>query len=154
MSQRRPNYVGIVAGAIVLFAFGAIWFTALGGAWQAAVGKTTEELAVYGFWPYIISFIAGLFVSYCFDNMLWHYETGNAAKGFQVGILTGVCIFTAMLANLYSFEGRSIELILIDAGYGIIGFALAGLTVGAIRGRMNRAPGELAAAEPETLTVS
>jgi len=154
MSQRRPNYVGIIAGAIVLFAFGAIWYTALSGAWLEAVGKTKEELDAYGFWPYVVSFISGLFVSYCFDNMLWHYERGNATKGLQVGILTGVCIFTAMLANLYSFEGRSIALMLIDAGYGIIGFALAGLTVGAVRGRMNRAPGQSATAEPETLPVS
>jgi len=136
MSNRRPNYVGIVAGAIVLFVFGAIWFIALSGPWLAATGKTKAELDVYGVWAYVIAFCAGLLVSYCFDNMLWHYESGTAGKGLQVGILTGVCIYTAMLFNLGTFEGRSIALLLIDAGYGLIGFALTGLVVGAIRGRM------------------
>ncbi len=138
MSERRPHYPGIIVGAIVLFAWGAIWFTALGPAWMVAVGRTKDELGTYGFWPFVLSFLAGVLVSYCFDNMLWHYETGNAAKGAQVGILTGVCIFGAMLVNLYSFEARSVMLILIDAGYGIIGFALTGAAVGAMRARATR----------------
>jgi len=138
MTERRPNYLGIVAGAIVMFAFGAIWFTVFGAAWLAAVGKSKGELMATGFWPYLISFVAGLFVSYCFDNMLWHYERADAVKGAQVGILTGVCIFGAMLVNLYSFEARPISLMLIDGGYGIIGFTLTGAVVGILRGRTAR----------------
>ena len=138
MTERRPNYAGIIAGAVVLFAFGAIWFTVFSAAWIAAVGKTKEEFAGAGYWPYVISFVAGLLVSYCFDNMLWHYERADAAKGAQVGILTGVCIYGAMLVNLYSFEVRPPALMLIDGGYGIIGFALAGAVVGALRGRKRR----------------
>src|SRR5581483_548075 len=134
MSNRRPNYLGIIAGTVVFYAFGAIWFTALGSAWLAATGKTTADVSVYGFWPFVIALGAALLVSYCFDNMLWHYEEGTAMKGLQIGILTGVCIFLAMLLNLYTFEGRSMALILIDAGYGLIAFALTGLTVGAVRG--------------------
>jgi hypothetical protein len=141
MTERRPNYVGIVAGAIVLFVWGAIWFTVFSGAWLASVGKTKEELSASGFWPFIISFVAGLLVSYCFDNMLWHYERADAAKGAQVGILTGVCIFGAMLANLYSFEARSPSLMLIDGAYGIIGFAITGAVVGILRGRAARHAG-------------
>ncbi|MDB5071123.1 MAG: hypothetical protein JWM87_2234 [Candidatus Eremiobacteraeota bacterium] len=144
MTERRPNYVGIVAGAIVLFVWGAIWFTVLGGAWLASVGKTKEELSASGFWPFIISFVAGLLVSYCFDNMLWHYERADAAKGAQVGILTGVCIFGAMLANLYSFEARPLQLMLIDGGYGIAGFAITGAVVGILRGRATRRAGATA----------
>jgi hypothetical protein len=140
MTERRPNYVGIIAGAIVFFAFGAIWFTVFSASWIAAVGKTKAEFAAAGFMPYVISFIAGLLVSYCFDNMLWHYERADAMKGAQVGILTGVCIFAAMLANLYSFEVRPMALILIDGGYGIIGFVITGAVVGALRGRTSKRP--------------
>ncbi len=138
MTARSPNYVGIVAGAIVLFAFGAIWFTVFGASWLAAVGKTKEELGASGFLPFVISFVAGLFVSYCFDNMLWHYERADAMKGAQVGVLTGVCIFGAMLLNLYSFEARPVALMLIDGGYGVIGFAVTGAVVGLLRGRVRR----------------
>ena len=144
MTERRPNYVGIVAGAIVLFVWGAIWFTVFSGAWLASVGKTKDELSASGFWPFIISFVAGLLVSYCFDNMLWHYERADAAKGAQVGILTGVCIFGAMLANLYSFEARPLSLMLIDGGYGIAGFAITGAVVGILRGRATRRAGATA----------
>jgi hypothetical protein len=122
----------------VFFAWGAVWFTVLGAQWIAAVGKTKAEFAAAGFWPYVIAFVAGLLVSYCFDNMLWHYERADAAKGAQVGILTGVCIFGAMLANLYSFEARPLSLMLIDGGYGIIGFVLTGAVVGILRGRATR----------------
>ena len=139
MTERRPNYVGIIAGAIVMFAFGAIWFTVFGAAWIAAVGKSKEQFMASGFWPYVISFFAGLLVSYCFDNMLWHYERADAVKGAQVGILTGVCIYAAMVINLYSFEVRPPALMLIDVGYGIIGFVITGAVVGALRGRTRRA---------------
>lgn len=133
MNARRPNYLGIVVGAIVMFVWGAIWYTLLGNAWLGALGKTTDQLMRYGYVPYAVSFIASLFVAYCFDNMLWHYETGNAKKGAQVGLLTGVCIYAAMMLTLYAFQGQPVTLMLIDGGYGIIGFVLAGATVGALR---------------------
>jgi FtsH-binding integral membrane protein len=135
MNERRPNMLGIVAGAVVFFAWGALWFSVLGAQWTAAVGKSKAEFAAAGFWPFIISFVAGLFVSYCFENMLWHYERAGAAKGAQIGFLTGVCIFAAMLANLYSFEVRPLALMLIDGGYGVIGFVITGAVVGALRAR-------------------
>ncbi|HEX3462799.1 MAG TPA: DUF1761 domain-containing protein [Candidatus Elarobacter sp.] len=138
MNARRPNYLGILAGAIVMFAWGAIWYTVLGNAWLAAVGKTTDQLMRYGYAPYAVSFVASLFIAYCFDNMLWHYETRNAKKGAQVGFLTGVCISTAMMVTEYAFQGQSVALMLIDAGYGIIGFVLSGATVGALRARAAR----------------
>ncbi|HEV3088236.1 MAG TPA: DUF1761 domain-containing protein [Candidatus Elarobacter sp.] len=138
MTPRRPNYVGIIAGTIVMFAFGAIWYTALGGEWLAAVGKTKADLSGQGYWPFLVSFVAGLLVSYCFDNMLWHYERADAAKGAQVGFLTGVCIYLAMVAMLYSYAGRGLTLFLIDGGYGLIGFVITGAVVGALRGRLSR----------------
>lgn len=133
MNARRPNYLGIVAGAIVMFVWGAVWYTLLGYAWLAALGKSTDQLTRYGYFPYAVSFAAGLLIAYCFDNMLWHYETGTAKKGAQVGFLIGVCIYAAMLLTLYFFQGQSFTLMLIDGGYGVIGFVLTGATVGALR---------------------
>ena|ERR1700736_1598866 len=138
MTERRPNYLGIIAGTIVLFAFGAIWYTVLSAAWQAAVGTPKEVLAAAGFMPFVISFIAGLLVSYCFDNMLWHYERADAAKGAQVGLLTGVCIYAPMVGMLYAYAQRPLTLFLIDAGYGLIGFVLTGAVVGVMRARAGR----------------
>jgi hypothetical protein len=141
MTERRPNYLGIVAGAIVLFAFGAVWYTIFGSAWLAAVGKSKDELMQAGYWPYVVSLLAGALTSYCFDNMLWHYERADAAKGAQVGLLTGVCIAAAILATTYSFEARPLALILIDAGYAIVGFIVTGAVVGALRARAVRRVG-------------
>ena len=138
MTERRPNYVGIIAGTIVLFAFGAVWYIALGSAWQAAVGTPKDVLAAAGFWPYLVSIAAGLLVSYCFDNMLWHYERADASKGAQVGVLVGVCVYVPMVAMLYAYAQRPTALFLIDGGYGLIGFVLTGAAVGALRGRMRR----------------
>jgi len=135
MTERRPNYLGIIAGTIVLFAFGAVWYISLGGAWQAAVGTPKDVLAAAGFMPYVISFIAGLLVSYCFDNMLWHYERADASKGAQVGLLVGVCVYAPMVGMLYAYAQRPLALFLIDGGYGVIGFIITGAVVGILRGR-------------------
>ncbi len=139
MTARSPNYVGIIAGTIVLFAFGAVWYIALGSAWQAAVGVPKAVLSAAGFMPFVVSFIAGLLVSYCFDNMLWHYERADASKGAQVGVLIGVCIYVPMVAMLYCYAQRSMTLFLIDAGYGLFGFIITGAVVGMLRGRTTRA---------------
>jgi hypothetical protein len=136
MTERHPNYLGIVAGAVVMFAFGAIWYTILGSAWLAAVGKSRGEVMQAGVWPYVISLIAGLLIAYCFDNMLWHYEHADAMKGAQVGLLTGVCIATAVIATTYSFEARPLALIVIDSGYAIFGFIITGAVVGVLRARV------------------
>ena len=138
MTERRPNYAGIIAGTIVLFAFGAIWYITLGSTWQANVGTPKAVLDAAGFMPFVVSFVAGLLVSYCFDNMLWHYERADAMKGAQVGVLIGVCIYVPMVAMLYAYAQRPTMLFLIDGGYGLIGFVLTGLTVGAVRARMGR----------------
>lgn len=138
MTERRPNYPGIIAGAFTLFIWGAIWYTVLGRAWLAALGRTPDQLGRYGFLPYVVSLLAGVLVSYCVDNMLWHYERGNAAKGAQVGFLLGVCIFLAMVLEMYSFQGQSIALMLIDGAYGVIGFTVTGMVVGALRARAGR----------------
>ncbi len=135
MTERRPNYAGIIAGTIVLFAFGAVWYIALGGAWQAAVGTPKEVLAGAGFMPYVISLVAGLLISYCFDNMLWHYERADASKGAQVGVLIAVCVYVPMVAMLYAYAQRPVALFLIDGGYGLIGFVITGAVVGILRGR-------------------
>ncbi len=135
MTERRPNFVGIIAGTIVLFAFGAVWYIALGSAWRPAVGTPKDVLAAAGFMPYVISFIAGLLVSYCFDNMLWHYERADASKGAQVGLLVGVCMYAPMVGMLYAYAQRPLALFLIDGGYGVIGFIITGAVVGILRGR-------------------
>jgi hypothetical protein len=134
MTARRPNYLGIVAGAIVFWIFGAFWYGILfSAAWLAAVGKPKEELAAYGFWPFVITFAGGLLAAYCFDNMLWHYERADAAKGAQVGLLTGVCIAATTLIIAYAYQGRPIGLMLIDCGYFVVGFIITGAVVGAVR---------------------
>ena len=86
--------------------------------------------------PFVVSLVAGLLVSYCFDNMLWHYERADASKGAQVGLLIGVCVFVPMVGMMYSYAQRSPALFLIDAGYGLIGFTITGAVVGILRGRM------------------
>jgi hypothetical protein len=43
-----------------------------------------------------------------------------------------------MLANLYSFEARPLALMLIDGGYGVVGFTITGAVVGALRARAAR----------------
>jgi hypothetical protein len=133
--MRSPNYLGIIAGSVAFWLFGAIWYALLfGNAWVAAVGKTQADLgAAMGYWPYLISLVAGLFIAYGCDNMLWHYEHAGASKGAQVGLLAGVCFAAASMVIAYSYAARGLTLMLIDGGYLIIGFIITGAVVGALR---------------------
>lgn len=133
--MRRPNYVGIIAGTIVLWVFGFVWYGLLfAGMWMASVGKTHDQLmAAHGYWPYVVSLVIGLLIAYGMDNMLWHYERAGAAKGAQVGLLSGVCFAASSIVIDYAYADRGLTLMCIDGGYLIIGFIITGAVVGALR---------------------
>ena len=132
--MRRPNHLGIFAGAAVFWIFGAIWFTVFSAPWRAAVGMPSGTMSGAAVaWSYILAFLAAALIAYLCDNMLWHYERADAAKGAQVGLLAGFCGGCPVIVMMGSFEMRPLALILIDCGYVLIGAILAGTTVGAVR---------------------
>jgi hypothetical protein len=82
------------------------------------------------------SFVLGWALSYVIGIAL--ADTGNpnpARHGIEFGIFMGLGVFGTMLGIDYLYEGRSITLWAINAGYVVVGMAIMGAIIGAWRAK-------------------
>jgi len=133
------SYVAVLVAAVAGWLASAAWYMSLGKAWTAALGKTSEQIHAErnkpgAFLPFIYAFVANIVIAWMLAGVLGHLGPG------QVTLLNGVLsaaflwfgfILTTMTVN-YTFAGRSIRLLLIDAGNWLIVLLLIGAVVGAI----------------------
>lgn len=135
----RVNHLAVIIAAIVFFALGAGWYTLLSEQWLAGIGKTVADIerdTGGSAMSYAIGFVAILVMCYSLALALTRLDLHTMSAGIATGATVGVGFVAAMLALNYAFEGRPVDLWLINAGYAIVGLAVAG----AIIGRFSSAP--------------
>jgi hypothetical protein len=130
MPHRRENHLAIIAAAALFWVFGGLWYTALSVPWLAATGRTAAQVERYGAVPFIAAVALCWLASYAIARLLSHSPTHSAARGLQIGVFLGVCIYGTVALMQILFEGRDLMLFAIDGGYGVIGMALAGGVIG------------------------
>jgi hypothetical protein len=133
------SYIAVVIAAVVAWLASAAWYMSLCRIWMAALGKTPEQVEVDrkkpgAFLPFIYAFVANLIIAWMLAGLLGHLGSGQVT--LRNGVITGAfCWFgfvlTTMVVN-YSFSGRNIRLLLIDAGNWLIVLLLIGAVVGGI----------------------
>jgi hypothetical protein len=133
------NHWAVLVAAVVGWLASAAWYMSLGKVWAAALGKTPEQMHAErskpgAFLPFIYAFIANIVIAWMLAGVLGHLGPG------QVTLLNGAIsaaflwlgfILTTMAVN-YTFAGRSMRLLLIDAGNWLIVLLVIGAVVGAI----------------------
>jgi hypothetical protein len=133
------SYLAILIAAIVGWLASAAWYMSLGKAWTAALGKTPEQMHAErnkpaAFLPFIYAFVANIIIAWMLAGVLGHLGPG------QVTLLNGVIsggflwfgfVLTTMVVN-YTFSGRGMRLLLIDAGNWLVVLLLIGAVAGAI----------------------
>ncbi|MBI1494819.1 DUF1761 domain-containing protein [Halocynthiibacter styelae] len=123
------EFLNVLIAAIAGFAFGAVWYMSLVKPWKAATGMTDEAMQGAGAKPYIISFIALLFVAGMMRHMFSLAGIDSAGKGLVAGLGLGLFIAAPWIATNYAYSMRPRILTLIDCGYAaggctVIGFVL------------------------------
>jgi hypothetical protein len=133
------NHWAVLAAAVVGWLASAAWYMSLGKLWVAALGKTPEQMHAErnkpgAFLPFVYAFIANIIIAWMLGGVLGHLGPG------QVTLLNGLIsaaflwfgfILTTMAVN-YTFAGRGMRLLLIDAGNWLVVLLLIGAVVGAI----------------------
>ncbi len=121
--------INVIAAAAASYAFGAAWYMTLAKPWMAAAGvevgadgKPANNSAT----PYIIAFIAALFVAGMMRHVFSLSGIDTIAKGLVSGLGIGLFLASPWLATCYAFGGRPFRLTLIDAGYATFGCAIMG----------------------------
>ncbi len=118
----------IAAGAC--WGIGAIYYGVFSKSWLSAIGKTKEDIADGSMTPYLISLIAEIVAV----TMMYHIFAATSINTIGAGALSGAGI-GAFLVGAWIFinnayEGHSIRLSIINAGYSTIGLGAAGAILG------------------------
>lgn len=120
----------IVLGAVTIMALGFVWYhpKTFGAAWMRETGMT-EEKAKQGNMAMImgLAFLMSLIIAYRFSG--WLHPDENYPPflhgAFHAGKTALFLVVPALVTNAL-FEQKSWTYILINAGYWLVGLALAG----------------------------
>ena len=131
MQDVDVNWLAVLVAGIAAMPVGALWYGPLfARPWMTAVGKTREELQGPA-WGYALALFAWLVVAYVISWVADWAEADTLVEGLAVGFLMFVgFVATTMAVNTF-FAGRSRALYLIDGGYLLLVFLIAGAIVGA-----------------------
>jgi len=126
--------LAVVIAAIVYFGIGAVWYGQLSAPWLAGIGKTLTQLQAEnpGGTPYLVGFAAILVECVVLAMLVRRTGCTGWLNGAKLGAVLAVGIVGAQLALNYAFEARSVTLWLINAGYALVGLAIAGAIIGAM----------------------
>lgn len=130
----RINHLAVFVSAIAFYVLGWIWYDMLfGHAWMALTGRPQQSASSMA-GPLAGGFLLCWFLAYALSITLGDSGKDNPVRhGAEHGGFIGLGVFGSMLALNYVYEGRGLELWLINTGYVVIGMAMIGAIMGAMR---------------------
>ena len=127
------NYLAVLVAAVLAFGLGSIWYgkPLFGSAWQREMGLSDEDLQsgnmgmIFGA-TFVAAFIAMLFLA------IFMGPDATVATGALHGAIIAAVFIATSIATHYLFSRKAMKLFLIDAGYDVVRYALAGAVLGAL----------------------
>lgn len=126
------NYIAVIVAIIVQYAGGAVWFGVFANPWLAGIGKSKEEIPSGGAaWKsYVIALICSALTVIVLAVIFQGLGGAHLIDGLVLGLVCGIGFVATALAAQFTFEQRSLKLYLLDAGYPVLGLAVAGAILG------------------------
>lgn len=127
------NVWAVLVASVVYFIIGAIWYGMFfGRPWMAALGKSAEEISQGGggvtyLWTFLLEVVATVTLAVLLLNL----PVTGLLGGAVFGGLVGIGLWGTLLAVTFLYEGRKMSLYLIDMGYHVVAFVVAGAILGA-----------------------
>jgi hypothetical protein len=128
----HANYWAIAVSAISYFILGSLWFSLLfGKLWSNEVQKhrinikdpAKNEIAL----KMLQTFLGNLFAAFSIAYLIYITGIANWKAGLRMGLLCGLGFAAAAICIAYTWESRSLKLLLIDCGYAVVGITLCGI---------------------------
>ncbi|UBM60386.1 DUF1761 domain-containing protein [Marinilongibacter aquaticus] len=136
MDFSQINFLAILVGGILAFAFGALWYSPVlfSKAWQKEVGMSEEDLAganmakIFG-----TSLLLMLVMATGMAIMLRGHNEGpiDWIEGLMHGLYIGLMFVATSIGINLLYQRGSFKLFLIDAGYQVIMLMIMGAVIGA-----------------------
>ncbi len=133
------NYPAVAASAVVIFILGGLWYSPamFSKKWIALMGLTEEQIKAgsKSSMPlmFLLAFLCGVLTSLTLAIILGHFPKLSAFEGACVGALCWLGFAGATSYTTALFAEKSKQLWLIDSGYNLVSFVLAGVILAAWR---------------------
>src|ERR1700687_5929164 len=138
------NYLAVLVSGVVIFVLGGLWYSPLLFAkpWTRLMGKTEEEMKAYMASPkakremplmYGMAFVTALVTAWVMAIVVNHFAPASVLRGAEVGTLCwlGFAATTSYATAMFSTQPKALWLI--NSGYNLVSFVLAGAILGAWR---------------------
>lgn len=127
--------LAVLVAAMVYFVLGGLWYSPVMFAkpWMALVGTSEEAIRQKGgvATAYLVAIVCSLIIAFVLAIFVEQQPSATLFSGAQTGLLAGLGLVAMTAFTTSTFEGRPLKLFLIDAGYNVVGFVLAGAILGA-----------------------
>jgi len=134
MHLPQINYLAVLVTGFILFVLGGLWYSPLLFArrWIQLQGKNEEQMKADAAgtsmpFMYLIALICGLLTALAMAIVLSGLSDGSAACGASVGALCWLGFAGATSYTTALFSMKSKQLWLIDSGYNLVSFVIAGV---------------------------
>jgi hypothetical protein len=128
------NWLAVLASGFAFFALGAIWYSVFfGKRWAALVGLDYENPGGNTGLIFGLALALELLASAVLAVMIRDTGFSGWQGGLHVALMIGLGVVTPVVAINYLFQRKSPALIGIDAGYMVLGLAVAGVILGVWR---------------------
>jgi len=132
------NYLAVLTSGVVIFVLGGFWYSPILFAkpWTRLMGKNEEEMKAYMASPqakremplmYGMALLCALVTAWVMAIIVRHFALPSALRGAEVGALCwlGFAAATSYATSLFSMQPKALWLI--NSGYNLVSFVLAGV---------------------------
>jgi len=132
MSLPVVNNIAVLVSGVVIFMLGGLWYSPMLFAkkWVALIGKSDEQLkAAAGNMPtsYLLVFVCGLATAWVMALVVGNFAPASALDGALIGAICWLGFAGATSFGSALFSGKPKALWLIDSGFNLAAFIIAGL---------------------------
>jgi hypothetical protein len=125
------NYLAILVATIAYFMIGGTWYSPVlfANAWMKE-SKVVPDKSKGIAQLLVVTFFITLFMVFILAYFINTSGADSLQKGLLTGLLAGLGFVATTIGITFLYEGRTIKLFLIDAGYHVTGLIVAGGILG------------------------
>ena len=139
MHLPHVNYLAVLVSAVAIFLLGGLWYSKalFAKKWIALMGISEEQMKAKPSAPMpvllIQAFICGLLISWTLAVIMNHFPPYSAHHGAMAGAICwlGFAAATSYATSVFSLQPKALWLI--NSGYNLVSFIIAGAIIGAWR---------------------
>jgi surface polysaccharide O-acyltransferase-like enzyme len=133
MHMPAVNYLAVLVTGVLIFMLGGLWYSPVmfTKRWIALQGKTMDQMKMEASTAnmplmYLQALVTSLLIAYVMAAIVPRFAPGNWMAGLHIAFFCWLGFAGATSYVSYLFSGRSKQLWLIDSGYNLVSFLIAG----------------------------